>query len=72
MRYDFLKMAGSCRNGDERDKGRKSHAVQRNSARAICGAQPGPHSVGWSSYLDDKVTCPRCATKLAKLTAEAA
>lgn len=32
---------------------------------ALCGAQPGRRSVGWSDGDEGTVTCPRCAARLA-------
>jgi hypothetical protein len=60
----FLRLAGRCANGAERDSGSKYHAVRGNVA--LCGAKPGPRSAGWSTYPGEAVTCPRCLTKLEK------
>jgi hypothetical protein len=32
--------------------------------KALCGAQPGKRSNGWSDYRADYATCPRCLKKL--------
>lgn len=34
---------------------------------AICGARPGKRSNGWSDYLGDHATCPKCLKKLERL-----
>jgi len=65
--YSVRSLAGRCRNGAERDHGTRFHAVPAESWRALCGAEPGRHSIGWSDYgRNQAVTCPKCAAKLAK------
>ena len=71
MDYEILSMAGSCRNGFERDSGRRFHAVPKDDYRAVCRAEPGRRSVGWSTSPGDKVTCPRCLARLEKQAAAA-
>jgi hypothetical protein len=62
MALQFLRLAGRCANGAERDGGSKYHAVA--GYVALCGAKPGRRSAGWSLYPGDMVTCPRCRRKL--------
>jgi len=67
-------MAGTCRNGAERDGGKRIHAVPGAATKdydgraALCGKRPGRRSAGWSGYVspDAKVTCPACLKKLVK------
>ena len=59
------KLAGRCANGLERGQGRKVHAVPASFAatgfgKALCGAQPGRRSVGWTALPAADVTCPLC------------
>jgi hypothetical protein len=44
------------------------HAVSSGHpwTTAICGAKPRQRGNGWSEYVGDAVTCPRCLTKLAR------
>jgi hypothetical protein len=60
-------LTGQCRTGSERG-GRLAHAVPGMSewGKALCGAQPGRRSNGWSDYPAKAVTCPKCLEKLAK------
>lgn len=57
---------GRCANGAERDSGFVLHAVEGGAWTAICGAQPGRQSAGWSheDVPAEKVSCPRCLKKL--------
>ena len=73
--YRVRSMAGRCANGAERDHGTRFHALPfdgttewgDDTSRAICGAEPGRRSVGWSSWgSDHEVTCPRCLARLAR------
>jgi hypothetical protein len=59
------RMTGRCADGAERDSGVRWHAVPREGWKALCGANPGRTSAGWSEYLGEQVTCPRCLVKLA-------
>ena len=68
--YLPTQMIGRARNGAERDRGVRYHAVSKTAWAALCGAAPGRHSAGWSEHLGDVVTCPRCLSKLAKLSAK--
>ena len=68
--YDIRRMTGRCANGAERDGGALYHAVPIDEfgayhSNAVCGAKPGRHSVGWSSYPGENVTCKRCIRRLA-------
>jgi hypothetical protein len=66
-------MAGSCRNGFERDSGRLYHAVvcdadpSYSAVPALCGRRPGRRSAGWSQASAPGVTCPRCQKKAAEV-----
>lgn len=59
------RLAGRCADGAERDGGSLWHAVPARAWKALCGAEPGRRSAGWSQRVGDAVTCPRCARKLA-------
>lgn len=61
------RLAGRCADGAERDGGSLFHAVKNESWVAICGAQPGRRSAGWSQHIGDVVTCSRCLARLRKL-----
>jgi hypothetical protein len=50
--------AGRCCEG-ERDHGLVVHLVQ-GRRKALCGAEPGRRSAGWSGYPSEQATCPRC------------
>ena len=65
----FTYLTGRCANGAERDGGTLYHAVR--SWRALCGAEPGRTSAGWSSHLGTVATCPRCLAKLARMERKA-
>ena len=65
MRVSF--MLGRLANGGEKDKGTRLHAIPDGSRKALCGAAPGPRSVGWKEDWGDApkpgivdVTCPKC------------
>ena len=63
--YRVQSLGGRCRNGAERDHGRLFHAVPIGSYQALCGAEPGRTSVGWSDWGRDRdVTCSRCKSRL--------
>jgi hypothetical protein len=65
--YEVLRKIGRCANGAERDKGHIYHAVRKGGWTALCGAEPGRTSAGWSHWNDPEqaVTCPRCKKKIA-------
>jgi hypothetical protein len=61
-------LAGRCANGAERDGGTRYHAIPVGSWKALCGAEPGRRSAGWSENgftQSHEVTCPRCPRKVA-------
>lgn len=58
--YHIARLAGRCANGAERDSGTLYHAIQLGDYKAMCSAEPGRRSAGWSPYHGDNVTCPRC------------
>ena len=77
------KLAGRCTDGLERGQGTNLHAipatqVRREGAfaeamgRALCGAQPGRRSVGWTVCEQGQVSCPRCQRTLARVKGGAA
>ena len=62
------RLAGTCRNGAERDRGQVYHAVEQATVhgRALCGALPGRRSGGWVAGESATVTCARCRHRMAK------
>lgn len=60
-------LIGRTRNATE-PGGYRAHAVAEDSwfAKALCGAQPGRRSNGWSEWTPSAITCPKCLAKLAK------
>lgn len=71
------KLAGRCANGLERGQGTNLHAIPATQVRqhggfveatgkALCGAEPGRRSVGWTACESRPVTCPRCRRALAR------
>jgi hypothetical protein len=58
-----MRMASRCPIGRER-----FHAVSSGHpwTTAICGVKPRQRGNGWSKYVGDGVTCPRCLAKLAR------
>lgn len=71
------KLAGRCATGLERGQGTNLHAipvaqVRRNfgfveaTGKALCGAQPGRRSVGWTACESHPVTCPRCQRAISR------
>lgn len=67
MRVYAKHLAGQCRSGAD-SKGALAHAVPVNSYTALCGRTYGRRSAGWSDYLDQQVTCPRCLRKMAQMS----
>ncbi len=77
------KLAGRCANGLERGQGTNLHAVPAAQVRhnfglieatgkALCGAQPGRRSVGWTTCESQPVSCPRCQRAIARAVGGAA
>ena len=68
--YGINRLTGRLRNGAERDGGTLWHAILlsddgKAGHKAVCGATPGPRSVGWGMYpRREGVTCTRCIAKL--------
>ncbi len=68
--YAVRVLAGRCANGSELGHGTRWHAVPIDERgmrwAALCGAQPGRRSAGWSSWFvrGQAVTCPRCLKKM--------
>lgn len=60
IKYIPLPLAGRCSNGYERGKGNLVHMVREGKGEALCGAEPGHRSVGWSSTPRQQATCPKC------------
>lgn len=66
-------MLGRLLSGNEGDRGRRLHAIPENDRGtwggtdpALCGARPGPRSVGWGDIEAKPADCPRCVAKLRK------
>lgn len=68
---EFARLAGRCADGAERDSGTLWHAIEAGESVALCGAEPGRQSAGWSEHLGTEATCKRCLSKLRR-RAEAA
>ena len=74
MDYTIQRLTGRCTDGAERGCGIKWHALPKDSWKALCGAQPGRRSAGWSDQkwatpngiVGETVTCPRCLVKIGK------
>lgn len=66
MQYTPKHMTGRCRSGGD-NTGVVAHAVPAGQWAALCGKEPGRLSAGWSEYIDDAVTCPRCLRKIEKM-----
>lgn len=60
MRYDPAHLVG--RYG--RAGTRLIHAVPRQLVKALCGATPAEHSLGWYFVEGAVITCPRCRRKI--------
>jgi len=71
------KLAGRCANGLERGQGTVMHAIPVDQVRrhggfaeangkALCGAQPGRRSVGWTVCEERTVSCERCKRVLTR------
>ncbi len=62
------RLAGRCANGCERDAGSIAHAVPAGTSHetALCGAEPGRRSVGWSDQ-SQAIDCPRCIRAVSRL-----
>ncbi|WP_267122940.1 hypothetical protein [Xanthomonas sacchari] len=74
------KLAGRCANGLERGQGSNLHAIPSSQVRrqggfteaagkALCGAEPGRRSVGWTVCEQQPVSCPRCLRALERVGA---
>ncbi|MCJ2025582.1 hypothetical protein [Methylobacterium sp. J-067] len=66
-------MMGTLRTGHQGGQGRRLHAVPEEdcgvwsgASPALCGAKPGPRSVGWGDVRVEPVDCPRCMARLRK------
>lgn len=68
-RIFYAYLTGRNRTATERT-GHLFHAIQGEDnyypgfGKAICGAQPGRRSNGWSEHRSDYATCPKCLKKL--------
>ena len=69
-KYRITHLAGRARSGGD-SVGKVTHLVESFYWKALCGKEPGRRSAGWSEYNDNELTCPRCITKLQKMTQEA-
>jgi hypothetical protein len=66
MFYTYL--TGRGRTGSD-STGPRIHALEDGTSefgKAICGAEPGRRSNGWSEYRAPAATCPKCLKKLEK------
>ena len=79
MKFVPARLAGSCLNGAERDGGALYHALPNPGGvegggffgKALCGAEPGRRSAGFSIYdkdLDRPITCKRCLKRLERMS----
>ncbi len=66
-------MVGTLRTGNQGDQGRRLHLVSEDECgvwsgvgKALCGAKPGPRSIGWGDVRAEPADCPRCVAKLRK------
>lgn len=69
------KLAGRCADGLERGQGIKMHALPASQIRghfnealgkALCGAEPGRRSAGWTVCIGQDISCPRCKRAIAR------
>jgi hypothetical protein len=72
MIYTYL--TGRGRTGSD-STGPLIHAVDTddsypNFTVAVCGAEPGPRSNGWSEYRAATPTCPKCIKRLEEVTGD--
>lgn len=61
-------LAGRCASGAQGGRGRRVHGLLDGLTlfgAAMCGAEPGRQSGGWSKPIDPTITCPRCRRKVA-------
>lgn len=73
-------LAGRCTSGEERGHGTRVHLVPGerdgfNGVRgwtALCGAEPGRRSAGWSAWPGMAASCPRCLKRSAVASQPAA
>lgn len=74
------KLAGRCADGLERGQGVKMHALLASQVRgnfnealgkALCGAEPGRRSVGWTVCVGQDISCPRCNRAISRAGAAA-
>ena len=56
-------LTGRCANGAERGRGKLVHAAPESWGKAVCGAQPGRLSAGWT-HQTYPVTCPKCLKRI--------
>lgn len=67
---EIRRLVGRCSNGCEADGGKRWHIVIGD--KALCGAEPGRRSAGWSAVETEQATCPRCLKRAGITAARAA
>ena len=63
------RVRGGRQRSDIDDGGSIAHALPLSEGGygftpALCGIKPGRRSIGWSSWVPERVTCPRCIRKM--------
>jgi hypothetical protein len=53
-------LSGTCRSGNEGDRGRVVHLAREGFGKALCGAKPGRTSAYGFLPVDRPATCKRC------------
>lgn len=70
MQYEPRMMMGRLASGVQGGHGVKVHATEPGKTaaycrgKAICGAEPGKRSAGWSGVEQLPVNCPKCLKKM--------
>lgn len=65
-KYEPRMLLGRLSNGCESDHGKKIHACEPGKTaaycrgKALCGAEPGKRSAGWSDIENSPVNCSKC------------
>lgn len=78
MQYIARMMMGRLTDGAQRDHGVRIHATLPHVAasycrgKALCGAEPGRRSCGWSPPEERPVNCPTCLKRIEQRKVRAA
>lgn len=70
IKYEARMMMGRLTDGCQSDHGRLVHALESGKTaaycrgKALCGAEPGRRSCGWSAIEERPIDCPRCLKKM--------